>query len=147
MNNFTSHLILCGLLFFSHSYICQNIDNKDCDINSLQLMLDTLVLDVVLMQDNKTAPFSTLYRVDVIDSHDSLLLNIDKHITEIETINKACWLYLLNHTDYDWKTNLFLYYIFERNAMILISMNPKKWRDKFKEKDISYWEEYLKNTY
>ena len=55
------------------------------------------------------------------------------------------WLSLLNDETTDYAANILLYYIYNRDAIVLLyNRSIKDWRDGMKEDDILYWEKRLK---
>ena len=154
MKNSMFAVCILSVFVFSCSY--QNNRPKDCDIDELVNMVDSVSLEVVMIQNDSTAPFSSDFRVvawnpeelisdsDLEDFYDSGAQDsLDK--IELKKIKSMCWLYLLNHPNYNWETNLFLYFLFEEDASHLIAMEPREWREVYKEIDITFWEEYLES--
>jgi len=154
MKNQVQQLIFALAIFFTHSCASQDIQLKDCDIQALKNVIDSIPLAVCFVQNTETAPYSTLYRVEELSPNSlfsdpkeiEFLLkepneSLDKD--QLKKIKSECWLYLLNHPDYEWKTNLFLYFLFERDALFLIGMKPDEWKENYKEMEIETWREYL----
>ena len=55
------------------------------------------------------------------------------------------WLSLLNDETTDYAANILLYYIYNRDAIVLLyNRSIREWRAAMKEDDISYWEQKLK---
>lgn len=55
------------------------------------------------------------------------------------------WLSLLNDETTDYAANILLYYIYNRDAIVLLyNRSIRDWRDGMKEDDILYWEKRLK---
>jgi len=154
MKNQVLQLIFALSIFIAHSCASQDNQLKDCDIQALKNVIDSIPLAVCYVQNTETAPFSTLYRVEELSPNS--LFSDPKEIEFLSTeptesldkdqfkkIKRDCWLHLLNHPDYEWKTNLFLYYLFEKDALFLIGMKPDEWNENYKEIEIKSWEEDL----
>ena len=55
------------------------------------------------------------------------------------------WLSLLNDETTDYAANILLYYIYNRDAIVLLyNRSIREWRAAMKEDDILYWEQKLK---
>ena len=55
------------------------------------------------------------------------------------------WLSLLNDETTDYAANILLYYIYNRDAIVLLyNRSIREWRAAMKEDDILYWEKRLK---
>lgn len=154
MTNRATQLIIIFIAFISHTCSCQNSHLIDCEIDVLQNMIDSVPLAVVIAQNTETAPYSNLYRVQRLMPNslfsdpkeieflsDASHPNFDKN--EFKKINSECWLFLLNHSDYDWETNLFLYYLFEKDALFLIGMKQNEWKKRYKKLEYEEWREYF----
>ena len=63
----------------------------------------------------------------------------------IVRMKRGEWLSLLNDETTDYAANILLYYIYKRDAIVLLyNRSIKDWRDGMKEDDILYWEKRLK---
>ncbi|OFQ27130.1 hypothetical protein HMPREF2955_04725 [Prevotella sp. HMSC073D09] len=63
----------------------------------------------------------------------------------IVRMKRGEWLSLLNDETTDYAANILLYYIYNRDAIVLLhNRSIRDWRDGMKEDDILYWEKRLK---
>ncbi len=77
------------------------------------------------------------YRVRI-----SLSQNQDRRIKEI---GKKEWMRMLNNNNTDYAANVLLYYIYNRDAFVLLyNRNIQDWRAAMKDDDILYWKQTLK---
>ena len=59
--------------------------------------------------------------------------------------SRRAWLSLLNDETTDYAANILLYYIYNRDAIVLLyNRSIREWRAAMKEDDILYWEQKLK---
>jgi hypothetical protein len=64
---------------------------------------------------------------------------------KLKNISKQMWLNMLNDPDKDYAANIWLYYFYEREAIVLFYHQKKsKWRKVMKEDDILFWRNNLK---
>ena len=63
----------------------------------------------------------------------------------IVRMKRGEWLSLLNDETTDYAANILLYYIYNRDAIVLLyNRSIREWRAAMKEDDILYWEQKLK---
>ncbi len=63
----------------------------------------------------------------------------------IAKLKKNEWMHMLNNETTDYAANILLYYIYKRDAIVLLyNRDIRKWRDGMKSDDILYWNHILK---
>ena len=63
----------------------------------------------------------------------------------IAKLKKKEWIHMLNDETTDYAANILLYYIYKRDAIVLLyNRDIRKWRDGMKSDDILYWNHILK---
>ena len=70
-----------------------------------------------------------------------VIVNLEKKKRDIlKKVDKKMWLLLLNDSKYDYSANIFLYYLYKKDATILSNYsNISDWRLLLKKDDIDYW--------
>jgi hypothetical protein len=99
-------------------------------------------------------------KVGVSELKDSNRIVLPKTIVEVKSVdinsilskyNKSSLIKslidVLNDPNKDWYANILLYAISQKDATPLIVINGRKdWVDVYKEKDLHYWNDFIKNN-
>lgn len=136
------NLVILGILVMGISSCCaqkthckreKNITNELSFINNRRINFS-----IKKVACDRCFPiFDIGYRVSVklTPKQDSIIVRMKRRE----------WLSLLNDETTDYAANILLYYIYNRDAIVLLyNRSIKDWRDGMKEDDILYWEKRLK---
>jgi len=109
-------------------------------LNDLYVPNDSVKYNVFLsassMKNNNLTPLKSL-----------IILSLDSsQILKYQKLEYQGWVSLLESEHYDWSTNLVLYCIFEKDAYLLTNKTRDIWIKHKREKDLSFWKEYLPNN-
>jgi hypothetical protein len=64
----------------------------------------------------------------------------------VKNLNRATWLKLLNNEETDWSANLMLYYIYNKDAILLMqNKDINVWKKYAKAEDLAHWSTILKD--
>ncbi len=111
------------------------IVEKAQDMERLSGLINNETIDyqLVIKSCDTCVPISNIgYRIVVNLSEEKL--------EEIQNITPTEWLELLNNEKTDWAANLVLYYLNDKDALILSRhIDCAKWKKTLKKDDIDYW--------
>ena len=114
------------------------ISLQDCNIDLSFINNDSISYTVTKVACDTCFPVIDVgYRV-VVDCSP-----IEKQ--KLKNISKQMWFNMLNDPDKDYAANIWLYYFYEREAIVFFYHQKKsKWRKVMKEDDILFWRNNLK---